>query len=189
MTRQLSTPPRYRSFRWLPNTLSTTRGVLALPIYLCGAQHRWTLGFWLLLIALLTDFLDGLAAKKLHAQTVLGGHIDRVSDWLLSVGGALGVVVGAHVLTLWLLVIALPLSAFIGFVKFFTREGTRLYRITSVISVSLLFVVWSFVVWGYLWQAFGWSWFYPPATLALIAVAARLKRHRLKAWFGWMFTR
>ncbi len=157
-----------------------------MPIYVTATNQQWELGFWLLAVALLTDFFDGLAAKKLHAQTIIGGHIDRVSDWLLSVGGVLGLIVGAHILTLWLLAIALPLSAYVGYVKFFTREGTRIYRITSVFSVCMLFITWSFIVWGYLWQAFGWSWIYPPATLLLLAIAARLKRHRLKAWFGWM---
>jgi phosphatidylglycerophosphate synthase len=159
---------------------------LAFPIYFTGAAGHWKLGFWLLAIALITDFLDGLAAKKLHAQSVLGGHIDRVSDWLLSAAGSLGLIVGAHILSLWLLVVALPLSAFVGYIKIFTPEGTKIYRITAVFSVSLLFITWSCIVWGYLWQAFGWSWAYPILTLISLIIAARLKKHRLKAWFGWI---
>ncbi|HEU4913905.1 MAG TPA: CDP-alcohol phosphatidyltransferase family protein [Candidatus Saccharimonadales bacterium] len=178
-----------QSLKWLPNVLSASRGILAVPVYISAVQGRWAAGFWLLAAALLTDFFDGLAAKKLNAQTVIGGHIDRVSDWMLSFAGALGLVVGAHILTLWLLVIALPLSAFIGYIKFFTPEGTRVYRLTSVISVVMLFITWSFIVWGYLWQAFGWSWVYPPLTVLLLAIAARLKKHRLKAWFGWLVPR
>ena len=147
------------------------------------------LGFWLLVIALLTDFLDGLAAKKLNAMSKLGGHIDRVSDWLLSFWGALGLVVGADVLGLWLLAFGLPLSAFIGYVKFCTPEGTKIYRLTSTFSVMILFISWTLIVWGYLWQAFGWSWAYPAITFALLAIAARLKKHRLKAWFGWIFSK
>jgi phosphatidylglycerophosphate synthase len=175
-----------QSLKWLPNALSASRGILALPVYITAVQGQWVVGFWLLMLALLTDFLDGLAAKKLQAQSVIGGHIDRVSDWTLSFAGAMGLIVGAQVLSLWLLVVALPLSAFIGYIKFFTPEGTRVYRLTSVFSVIILFITWSFIVWGYLWQAFGWSWLYPPITIVLLAIAARLKKHRLKAWFGWL---
>jgi phosphatidylglycerophosphate synthase len=158
-------------------------------MYVAAANDNWVLGFWILAVALLTDFLDGLAAKKLNAQSVLGGHIDRVSDWTLSFFGLLSLVVYADVLGLWLLAVGLPLSAFIGYVKFLTREGSRLYRLTSVFSVIILFVTWSFIVWGYLWQAYGWSWAYPPITILLIVIAARFKKHRLKAWFGWIVSK
>lgn len=176
-------------FKWVPNALSASRGILAPIIYATAANDNWVLGFWLLVVALLTDFLDGLAAKKLNAQSVLGGHIDRVSDWLLSFFGLLSLVVYADWLGLWLLAIGLPISAFIGYVKFLTREGSRLYRLTSVFSILILFITWSFIVWGYLWQAFGWSWVYPPITIILIAIAARFKKHRLRAWFGWIVSK
>lgn len=174
------------SIKWLPNALSASRGVLAFFVYWAGVSGHWRLGFWLLAVALLTDFLDGLAAKKLSAQSTLGGHIDRVSDWLLSAAGVLGLIVGANILSLWILAVALPVSAFVGYIKIFTPEGTKIYRITAVFSVSLLFITWSLIVWGYLWQAFGWSWLYPLVILVSFGIAARLKKHRLKAWFGWL---
>jgi phosphatidylglycerophosphate synthase len=175
-------------FRWLPNALSATRGVLALPICLVALRGAWTLGFWLIVVALFTDFLDGLAAKKLHAESTLGGHIDRVSDFLLCVGGGFGLVIGAQVLTLQLLWGIVPLSLFIGYTKFFLPEDHLLRRVVAIFSLMLLFVCWSLIVWGYLWKAFGWSWWYPALTLVAILVAARLKKHRLKAWFGWLFS-
>ena len=176
-------------FRWLPNALSASRAVLALPIYLAAVDGRWVLGFWLIVTALMTDFFDGLAAKKLHAESVLGGHIDRVSDFLLCVAGGFGMVVGGHVLSLQLLWIIVPLSGFIGYTKFFLPEDHQLRRIVSIMSLVLLFITWSLIVWGYLWKAYGWSWWYPVITLLAIAVAARLKKHRLKAWFGGLFAK
>lgn len=178
-----------RSFRWLPNALSASRGVLALPIYLAAINGHWALGVWLILIALLTDFLDGLAAKKLHAISTLGGHIDRVADFLLCVGGGFGMVVGGHVLTLQLLWLVIPLSAFIGYTKFFLPEEHRLRQVMSIVSLTVLFATWSLITWGYLWKAFGWSWAYPTLTLVIVAIAARLKKHRLKAWFGWLLVK
>lgn len=177
------------TFHWLPNVLSGSRGVLSVPIFICALSGRWSVGFWLVLIALLTDFLDGLAAKKLHAESVLGGHIDRVSDFLLAGFGTLGLVIGAHWLSLWILAFCIPASVFVGYVKFLTPSGTKLYDVTSALSVTLLFAIWIGVVWGYATQAFGWSWGYVPITIAVLLIAASGKRHRLAAWFGWIFKR
>lgn len=172
--------------RWLPNALSTSRGVLAILVFLLALQHEWVWGFWLVLAALFTDFLDGLAAKKLHAESKLGGHIDRISDFLLAALGTLGLVIGANMLSLHILWLALPVSGFIGYVKFFGTEGTRLYKWTSAFSVTILFITWIFVLWGYMAQAFGWSWLYPPVTFLVLVVAGSLKRHRIRSWFGWL---
>jgi phosphatidylserine synthase len=140
-------------------------------------------------LALLTDFFDGLAAKKFHAESKLGGHFDRVSDFLLAALGTMGLVVGAGILSLHILWFAVPISLFVGYVKFLCPEAGLLYRLTSILSVSLLFGTWIFVVWGYAAQAFGWSWWYPLVTFVLLAVSALLKLHRLRAWFGWLLTR
>jgi len=172
------------SFRWLPNALSASRGIVTIPILIAALQDAWIVGFWLVVIALLTDFFDGLAAKKLHAESVLGGHIDRVSDFLLAAMGGLGLIFGAHLLPTWVIIPCALTALFVGYVKFLVPEKHRLHQITNPISVTILFAAWITVVWGYGWQAFGWSWMYIPITLALLVSAARLKLHRLRYWFG-----
>jgi phosphatidylglycerophosphate synthase len=178
-----------RSLRWLPNALSASRGVLSIPVFVAGANGEWVLGFWLILAALITDFLDGLAAKKLRAESVIGGHIDRVSDFLLAAMGTLGLIAGANIVSWWWVVPAFAVSGFVGYVKFFLPEDHKVRRITNIFSVTILFGTWIFIVWGYGWQAFGWSWWYAPITLALLVSAARLKLHRLRYWFGWLFSK
>ncbi|HSD55824.1 MAG TPA: CDP-alcohol phosphatidyltransferase family protein [Candidatus Saccharimonadales bacterium] len=170
---------------WLPNALSTSRGVLAFPVCYAAANEYWVVGVWLMLVALLTDFLDGLAAKKLHAQSKLGGHIDRVADFLLAGMGTLGLI-ASGVLSAWILLFCIPAAIFVGYVKFLTRAGTKLYRVTSALSVITLFSFWTLILWCLLAKAYGWSWLYPVITLTLLCIAARLKRHRLRAWFGWI---
>jgi phosphatidylglycerophosphate synthase len=185
----IMSPMGTQTFGWLPNALSASRGVLSVPIYIVAAQGGWEVGFWLILIALTTDFFDGLAAKKLHAESVIGGHIDRVSDFLLAAMGTLGLIVGANILSVWWVLPAAVISAFIGYTKFFLPEESKVRRVTSLFSLMLLFATWIFIVWGYGWQAYGWSWWYVPITLALLVSAARLKLHRLRYWFGWLFSR
>jgi phosphatidylglycerophosphate synthase len=176
-------------FFWLPNALSLSRGILAIPMAICALNGAWVAGFWLLIIALVTDFFDGLAAKKLHAESKLGGHFDRVSDFTLACLGTFALVVGADILSLHILWFAIPASAFVGYVKFFRQEGTPLYRVTSVFSILLLFGTWIFVIWGFASEAYGWYWWYPPATFLILTSAALLKRHRLRSWFGWLAQR
>jgi phosphatidylglycerophosphate synthase len=174
------------SWRWVPNALSASRGVFAVLMFIAALQGEWVLGFWLLITALLTDFFDGLAAKKFHAESKLGAHIDRVSDFTLATLGALSLAIGADMLSLRLLWGAIPLSLFIGYVKFFRPEGSAIYRYTSILSILALFGTWIFVIWGFISEAYGWSWAYPPATFIILAIAALMKRHRLRAWFGWI---
>jgi phosphatidylglycerophosphate synthase len=175
----------YKNWRWLPNALSFSRGALSVPIYLAAANEHWVIGFWMMAFALTTDFFDGLAAKKLHAQSVIGGHIDRLADFSLAAMGTLGLIAGG-VVSPWVLLFCVPATLFVGYVKFMTKPGRKLYRVTSALSVTTLFIIWTFVAWSLLWKAYGWSWLYPIVTVALLAGAARLKRHRLKAWFGWI---
>ena len=174
---------------WLPNALSLSRGILAIPMFIAALNDEWMTGFWLLIVALVTDFFDGLAAKKLHAESKLGGHFDRLSDFTLALFGTLSLVVGAGILSLHILWFGVPLSLFIGYVKFFCQEGSQLHRMTSVLSILVLFGTWIFVIWGFASQAYGWSWWYPPVTFIVLSAAALLKRHRLRAWFGWIAIR
>jgi cardiolipin synthase len=95
----------------VPNVLTTARLVLApvfLWLYLKGDEDGALIAF---AVAAATDALDGLAARMLRQQTVLGAYLDAAADKLLvacalvalSVKGQVpwwltGVVVGRDVL-------------------------------------------------------------------------------------------
>ena len=114
MDSKVSSRAQHQRFRWLPNGLSASRAVLALAVYIAAVHTAWHLALGLLCVALITDFFDGLAAKKLHAETTLGGHIDRVSDFLLATAGVFGLLVGTSTVPLWLICVGIPVSLFIG---------------------------------------------------------------------------
>jgi cardiolipin synthase (CMP-forming) len=66
-----------------PNQLTLLR-MIFLPfivINLVKNDYQWALGLFVL--AGLSDALDGLLARKLHQQTVLGQYLDPVADKLL----------------------------------------------------------------------------------------------------------
>ncbi len=176
-------------FRWLPNFLSSLRIPLAVGLYIMASQQQWWPAIWFLCLALLTDFLDGLAAKKLHAESTLGGHIDRVADFSLALAGVLGLARGADLVTDGVIYLGLAVSLVIGYVKFLMNPDSLFYRVTAIVSLSLLFGTWTFIAWGLITQIIGWSWWFPPITAVLLFIGASLKKHRLKAWFGWLVDR
>lgn len=70
----------------VPNTLTLSRCVLAIPIALLlyrGTESSILLAGILLVIASLTDWLDGFLARRLGQTSVLGSILDVVADEIL----------------------------------------------------------------------------------------------------------
>lgn len=76
---------------YLPNLLSSLRITLA-PAMLGAAYSNSKVGFIVLLVmALVTDALDGTLARRLGVASVVGQRLDRWGDGLTAVCGACGV--------------------------------------------------------------------------------------------------
>ena len=68
----------------LPNKISIARIVLT-PLLIPIGWARWDILFLVLLAALLiSDFLDGFLARRLHQETRLGSQLDTAGDVLLT---------------------------------------------------------------------------------------------------------
>ena len=67
----------------LPNALTVSRMVMALPLLWLLASARWQAALVLALVAGATDVLDGFLAKRYGWQSVLGGILDPIADKLL----------------------------------------------------------------------------------------------------------
>jgi phosphatidylglycerophosphate synthase len=61
---------------WIPNSLSLTR--LLLGVAFPWIESEWRL--WVIVIAAITDFLDGLAARLFHAESDTGRLLDPIAD-------------------------------------------------------------------------------------------------------------
>jgi cardiolipin synthase len=66
-----------------PNQLTLLRLIFVPFIILCVLDNRWPWALGLFLLAGLSDALDGLLARKLHQQSVLGRYLDPIADKLL----------------------------------------------------------------------------------------------------------
>ncbi len=70
----------------LPNILSLSRIFLTIPIVVCiyaGTNFSNTVAMLLVLVAIFTDVLDGLIARRMKLVTDIGKFLDPLSDKIL----------------------------------------------------------------------------------------------------------
>lgn len=166
--------------RWLPNALTLSRSILVLVALSMTLQNRWDIALWLLLAALVTDFLDGLAAKKLHAISAFGEQFDALTDSFVVIVGMVSLSLTGH-LSWWITIAVLATGLAVGSDRIFNQPT---WRWRAVVAVTCLFLAWIGIVWFYAYLAYGWSWLYVVATVLILIVCGLLKRHRIKAWLG-----
>jgi cardiolipin synthase len=89
INRPRRSPARRPVRSWLPNLLSASRLLLAFPVIYLIVAGRWRAAVVLLLIAGLTDSLDGLLARRWNAASRLGAYLDPLADKVLLSGSFL----------------------------------------------------------------------------------------------------
>ncbi len=62
------------------NFLTTLRMFLSVPLFVLLAYEQWKIAFFLFIFGALTDYLDGLAARKLNQVTNFGKVFDQIAD-------------------------------------------------------------------------------------------------------------
>jgi cardiolipin synthase len=96
--------------RWfrkhLPNLLSVSRLALAPYVFVLLARREYHTALVLFALAGLTDFLDGLAARKLHSTSRLGAALDPIADKVLLSGAFLTLALTGAIET-WVAVVVL----------------------------------------------------------------------------------
>jgi len=64
----------------LASALSLLRFLLALLTFHAILQNKFKIALALIVLAALTDFLDGWVARKLNQKTEIGAHLDHIGD-------------------------------------------------------------------------------------------------------------
>jgi len=72
--------------RHLPNVITLLRLASAPVTIWLIAKAQMTPAFWLFLGASVTDALDGVVARLVHAQSAFGSYLDALADKVLLVG-------------------------------------------------------------------------------------------------------
>lgn len=136
-----------------------------------------------MLIALITDYLDGLAAVKLDAKSSFGEQADRVSDATLAGVGLLGLIIAG--LLPWVIIVPFfAIAAYIEYERHIGFENKSFNVIGSILPVIALFIGWFLTLFTFAYQAYGWDWYYLPLTLLILIILGYFKRHRLKFWLS-----
>jgi cardiolipin synthase (CMP-forming) len=73
------------SWRFLPNAICVARILLVVPLVMWIVDGRYDWALFLLVVAGLSDGVDGFLAKRFNWQTRLGGLLDPAADKLLLV--------------------------------------------------------------------------------------------------------
>jgi len=77
------------TFRWLPNAICIVRMLLVAPLVYLLVRHEYVAALGVLVVAGLSDGLDGFLAKTFDWRTRLGSLLDPAADKLLLVSAFL----------------------------------------------------------------------------------------------------
>lgn len=166
---------------WLPMGITAIRWVLVVPVAVAAAQQMWALAFWLFVVAMLSDFFDGWAARTFKVSTPHGAVFDAYADGALVSGGLIGLAV-AGIMPVGAVMLVLAAGALIGSRWFFWPKTLPWAGIWLLSAVACLFISWTAITWLFAAQAFGWSWWYVAVTFGLLVLLAVLKRGRIRSW-------
>lgn len=161
------------TWRQLPNALTLARIALLLPLVLSMRAGSHGAAFALLLVAALTDVLDGALARRYGWQTRLGGLLDPIADKLLVAAcfvglWSVGLVPG------WLLALVLARDAVIvGGAIAYQALVAPVPPAPSILGKTTTAVQLAYVGGGFL-HLLGWGWAGGDAGLAAAAAVATL---------------
>lgn len=162
--------------RHLPNLLTLLRLLLAPFIFFWLWQDEFGRAAGWLLVAVLSNLLDGFLARQFRWQTELGGMLDPLADkWLMGLC-FIGLALSDHV-PLWLLVLVLArdvvivagAAAYRGLIGPFSASPRPLGKLSTL--VQSLFVLASIFALGWGWPLSPWLDF-AVWTVTLVALAS-----------------
>jgi cardiolipin synthase (CMP-forming) len=123
----------------IPNFLSFVRIILGPIIIFYYINGFYILTFSLALLASLTDFLDGILARKLKAYSKFGQTMDTIADkWLSSI------LVIINIVNYPIFIITLILEGFIAKINikaYVSKKEARTNKIGKIKTLSLYFAL------------------------------------------------
>ncbi|MBM4127022.1 MAG: CDP-alcohol phosphatidyltransferase family protein [Nitrospira sp.] len=135
----------------IPNSLTLLR-ILLVPVFIeCMAYRAYGLALLVLVVAGLTDAVDGLLARRWNQQTRLGMLLDPLADKLLLTSAFLSLSM-LHLVPSWLVILVVSRDVIlllgtalahvtgtqVDMTPTFWGKGTTLLQLTYVLLVVLL---------------------------------------------------
>jgi phosphatidylglycerophosphate synthase len=167
----------------IPNMVSLIRAFLAFPIAILPFHGKWGMAFVLLVLAALTDALDGFLARKLGVESKLGELvIDPISDFLMCAGAIAGLWLSGTIGLATIILLALFSLIFQTlYIIANQRNWAKPLKVNWLAFYYLGVLFWIFQ--AYAQKAMGKNYF---IFLVLVSVTfmilAALKKQRIWAW-------
>lgn len=169
--------------QYLPTALTISRAVLGVVVVGLVAADWWAFAFWAFIAALITDFLDGWAARAFKVSTRYGAVLDAHADAAL-VGCGLIALTMAGIVPLWLVLLVAVIGGLFGSEWVYWPKNKRLAAARRLTAVSMLFIAWTTIAWLLAREAFGWQVWYVYVTILILVLLAILKRGRIRTWLS-----
>ena len=168
------------SARQLADGLTVGRAVLGLPLILALVAGQGALAWWLLLLGGLSDWADGLLARRAGGGSEWGARLDPLTDKIL-IAAPLLWLGSTGMLPLWAIWLLLARELLIsGWRSAATGGGPASLagKAKTVLQfTALLLLLWPWG--GALWpQQIGWWLFWPSLLLALSSAWGYLRAGR-----------
>jgi len=117
----------------IPNLISLLRILLLLPLAICIWQNNLSATIILMVIAIASDFLDGILARRLNQISELGKILDPLADKLATVI-ILTILYLKHQVPLWLVIIIVGRDVAIVVAGLFMAKKYRLVTPSNFIG-------------------------------------------------------
>ena len=100
----------------MANLLTSIRLLLVVPVALAFAQPIFlpaVMLFGLIVIAIVTDYFDGIVARKMHSASASGQLFDHATDFLFVTAGLVGAAMVDHVTMILPILIAIAFTQYV----------------------------------------------------------------------------
>ncbi|MDX8410196.1 MAG: CDP-alcohol phosphatidyltransferase family protein [Mariprofundales bacterium] len=148
----------------IPNILTLSRIVLTPLMVFALLRHEAIWALLLLVVAGLTDMLDGAIARFFNQRTVVGAYLDPLADKLLLISGIVALYhLGEVPLFLFLAVVFRDVVIVLGAISYelVTRnlkmEPSLISKVTTAMQIACLFVLIMHQAWPISPQLVAWA--------------------------------
>lgn len=120
-----------RELQTLPNAISGLRalaGPVVMGLILSGAKGSLVAALAIMIVAELSDIVDGLVARRLHQDTELGGLIDPVCDSIYHLSIFLALFANGW-MPVWMLLAIFTRDLIVPYLTTFARQSGRTLEI------------------------------------------------------------
>ncbi len=174
----MSAAPSVQRLRRLADALTLGRAVLGLPLILALSAGQGGVAWWLLLLGGLSDWADGVLARRAGGGSEWGARLDPLTDKILIAAPLLWLGAGG-LLPLWAIWLLLARELLISGWRSGASgggpasPGGKAKTVLQFASLLLLLWPWSGAAWT---RWLGWWLFWPSLALALSSAWGYLRR-------------